>query len=94
MSRDFTLNWKPSFFERILKSTQVEVATRAAAERVKNAWQESAPYKTGDYHDGIHIETKQAAKRTVYRVESSDWKTMLLEAKGGYGARALKAGKE
>lgn len=51
----------------------------------------TAPVDTGAYRDGFRIEVHKSAHRNSYRVVGHDWKTILLESKGGYLARALKA---
>ena len=51
----------------------------------------TAPVDTGAYRDGFRIEVHKSAHRNSYRVVGHDWKTILLESKGGYLVRALKA---
>ena len=80
-----------SYFDNILRSSGVQALEKAAAERVLAAAKASAPVDTGDYKAGLRIEKAEAKHRTVYLVVGTDWKTLLIEAKLGVLARALKS---
>ncbi|MCC4250712.1 HK97 gp10 family phage protein [Microbacterium testaceum] len=88
---DVTFN--PKFFETVLRQPAVERLTDAAADRTLANAQASAPVDSGDYRDGLHIEHHEARFRRVARVVGDDKKTLLIEAKTGNLARAVKAAK-
>ena len=46
---------------------------------------------TSAYHDGIVVRERDTAHRKTFRVVGTDAKTMLIEAKTGNLARALRA---
>lgn len=82
------------FFDTILKSARVERLTRSAAERAATIARTTAPVDTGSYRDQIRVLVRESRYRRVYRVVGHDPKTLLIEAKTGNLARALKASKQ
>lgn len=80
-----------SFFDTILRSSGVESLALAAAKRVLSTAQASAPVDSEDYKSGLRIERAEGKYRTVFLVTGTDWKTLLIEAKLGVLARALKS---
>lgn len=82
------MDFNNGFFEALGRSPAVRNLVVAAAEDVAEQWRADAPEDTGAYKSGIGVRVKYQ-KRVVAEVVSADKKTMLLESKGGYGARAL-----
>ena len=80
-----------AFFDSILRSSGVESLGLAAAQRVLAQAKASAPFDSGDYQAGLRITRAEAQYRTVFLVAGTDWKTLLVEAKLGVLARALKS---
>ena len=68
----------------------VDSLLEAAAQRVLNAAQSSAPVESGDYLDSLHIETDHT-DRMVVRVVSDAPHAWVVEANTGNLARALDA---
>lgn len=90
MSKRNTLTFNEDVFESILRSAGVKSLTREAAEKALERAKATAPVATGAYRDGLLIQTLRGHTRDVYLVVGTDWKTMLVEAKTGNLARALK----
>ena len=88
------VEFTPKFFETVLRGPKVEALVDAAAGQILATAKATAPVDTGEYRDGLHIEHHDSRFRRTTRVVGSDDKTMLLESKGGYLARALKAAKQ
>ena len=88
------VEFNPRFFETVLREPKVEALVDAAAGQILATAKATAPVDTGEYRDGLHIEHHDSRFRRTTRVVGSDDKTMLLESKGGYLARALKAAKQ
>ncbi|WP_291053723.1 HK97 gp10 family phage protein [Herbiconiux sp.] len=82
------------YFDQILKTAEVEALSRESAEKALEIARQNAPVDDGDYKRGLHIEVKEAKFRKVVRVVGDDAKTLLIEAKTGNLARALKAAKK
>lgn len=85
------VNFNEKFFDEILRSAQVENLCRSKAEQALTVIRATAPVDTGAYRDGFELEVHESAHRRSFRVVGHDWKTILLESRGGYLARALKA---
>lgn len=91
-ARSMTFN--DSFFETLGKSEPVEKLITTAAGSVEQLAKSTAPVgETGNYRDRIHVEIKIARYRKVALVIAGDEKSLLIEAKTGNLARALKAAK-
>lgn len=88
------VNFNSVFFDEILKSAEVENVTMEIAESGLAIAKASAPVDSGAYRDKLHIEVKESRWRKVVRVIGTDPKTLLIEAKTGNLARALKAAKK
>jgi hypothetical protein len=86
-----TVDFNPKFFDEIMKSAKVEALTTELADEVLAVAKHTAPVDSGDYRAGLHKETRETQYRTVVRVVGDDPKTLLIEAKTGNLARALKA---
>lgn len=84
------VEFNPRFFDAILKQGGVAAFTRSRAEAVRDLAVKTAPVDTGDYRDGLKVESRESAHRRVYRVVGHDKKTMLVEAKTGNLARAVR----
>ena len=91
---DVRMDFNPGFFDSILKTPKVEQLTRDAAERALTAAKATAPVVEGDYQAGLQLERVESDYRITYRVVGRDWKTLLIEARLGILARALKAAKQ
>ncbi len=90
---DVTFN--PEFFATVLRQPGVERLTDAAGDRALANARANAPVgETEQYRDGLHIEHRESRYRRSTRVVGSDSKTLLIEAKTGNLARALKAAKQ
>lgn len=85
------VNFNDKFFDDILHSAGVESMCLSKAQQALANVRATAPVDTGAYRNGFSIEVHKSAYRNSYRVVGHDWKTILLECKGGYLARALKA---
>lgn len=68
-------------------TAEVMKLTEAAAEVVRA----TAPVDTGAYRDGIKTRLRSGRGRNVGRVELTDDKSILIEAKTGVAYRALKS---
>ena len=90
---DTKIVFNQKYFDAILRESKVEAVVDAAAEKVLAAAKASAPVDTGDYRNSLHIEHHNAKYRRSARVVGDDDKTMLIEAKSGNLARAVKAAK-
>lgn len=91
MASRVTVNFNPWYFEQLGKSAGVERLTKQAAERVLAKARATAPVASGDYKRGLRIERVTSRYRYVYRVIGDDWKTLLVEARTGNLARALRS---
>ncbi|MDR2294688.1 MAG: HK97 gp10 family phage protein [Microbacterium sp.] len=91
---DTRIEWDENFFQTAMRDPRVERLQDNAGETVQAKARASAPVDSGDYRDGIVIEHVDAEYRRVTRVVGTDEKTLLIEAKTGNLARALKAAKK
>lgn len=86
-----TVEFNQQFFDTIMRSSGVQSLQRSVAERVLAQAKATAPVGEGDYRDGLRIEVRASRYRDAFLVVGNDWKTLILESKGGYLARALKS---
>ena len=84
------LDLNQGFFDGVLRSAGVQALCAAASQRVLAAAQATAPEKSGAYKRGLRIRTVERQYRTAYLVEGTAPHTMLVEARTGNLARALK----
>lgn len=84
------VTFNDSYFDEVLNSAGVQRLCRSKAEQALAIARASAPVDTGAYRDGLAVEAKRSAHRTVYRVVGHDRKTLIVEAKTGNLVRALK----
>lgn len=89
---EVTFNQK--YLDTVMRSAPVEAFVRAKAEEVLATAQATAPVRTGAYRNGLTVAKHQAHYRDAYRVEGTDKKTLLIEAKTGNLARALQRSKK
>lgn len=90
MSKNETrLEFNRAFFNKVMRSPEIQAMQQRKAEAALAAAQASAPYDTGDYHDGLKIGKREGRSRTTYIVEGQDPKTLLIESKTGNLVRAL-----
>jgi len=96
MARSGDTSFEPNqrWFDTILRSAPVEAVVDQTAGRTQAHAKAHAPVDTADYRDGIRIEHRESRYRRVTRVVGTDEKTMIIEAKTGNLARALKATKQ
>lgn len=85
------VDFNDAFFDEILRSAQVESLCRSKAEQALAVARSSAPVDTGAYRDGLAVEVVEHAHRRSFCVVGHDPKTLLVEAKTGNLARALRA---
>lgn len=85
-----SVNFNQKFFDEILNSAGVKSLTTLAANRALAYARASAPVDTGAYRDGLQIEEVKHAHRTTCMVVGTDPKTLLVEAKTGNLAKALR----
>ena len=78
------------FFDDLLSSPPVEALVVDAAERVANIARSTAPVDSGDYRNSIKV-TKKHQKRVVGLVQATDEKAMIIEARTGNLARAVRS---
>jgi hypothetical protein len=86
-----TVTFATEYFDEIMKSAKVDALSKDLAHEALAVAQHTAPVKDGDYKRGLAVEVRPARYRRVYRVVGRDPKTLLVEAKTGNLARALKA---
>jgi hypothetical protein len=80
-----------AFFDGLMRTAGIQSLQQAAAQRVLAAAQASAPVKTGAYKRGLRITKAERKYRTAFLVEGTAPHTLLVEAKTGNLARALKS---
>lgn len=85
------VDFNESFFDDILQSSEVEALCESKAKQALAIAKAKAPFKTGDYRNGLAIEVGRSAHRKVFRVVGHSRHTLLVEAKTGNLARAIKA---
>ena len=88
------ITFNEEFFATIMRSAGIEALCRFKAEDALAISQSTAPVDTGAYRDGLSIEKVPHKYRDTYEVVGHDPKTLLIEAKTGNLARALKAVKK
>ena len=95
MARNGDTTFEPNqgWFDTILKSQKVRALTKSTGSTALAAAKASAPVETGDYQRGIIQRSHDARFRPVEQIIGTDPKTMLIEAKTGNLARAVKAAK-
>lgn len=85
------VDFNSAFFDRIMKSAGVEDLTKNTAEAALSIARHTAPVDTGDYKRHLALERYTSQYRFAWRVIGRDPKTLLIEAKTGNLARAIKA---
>lgn len=86
-----TVEFNGAFFDRIMKSAAVENITKKKADEALAIAQRAAPVDSGDYKRGLAVVRHDSRYRFSWRVIGRDAKTLLVEARTGNLARALKA---
>lgn len=86
-----TVKFDQSFFDNMMRSAGVDSMCQEIARDVMATAKMSAPADTGDYRDGIIMRRRRSGYRNTWVVEGTDWKTMIIEARTGNLARALKS---
>jgi hypothetical protein len=85
------MKFNDRYFEELGTSAGVTKLVEGKAESIANRARSTAPVDTGEYRDGIEVETKRARYRNVALVVGTDPKTLLVEAKTANLLRALRA---
>lgn len=85
------MEFNNAFFEQLGQSPAVTALVTEVTEEVAAIARESAPVETGAYKRGIQTEIfRHKQKRAVGWVEATDKKSILIEAKTGNLARAIR----
>lgn len=84
------MKFNNAFFDEILSSGPVEAEVMKATNRVAAIARSTAPVDSGDYKAGIAV-TKKHQKRVVGLVQATDTKSMIIEARTGNLARAVRS---
>lgn len=84
------MQFNDAFFDTLLTSPAVESLVMQSTEAVAAEARSTAPVDTGEYRDGIKVK-KKFQKRVVGLVRAEDPKSMIIEAKTGNLARAVRA---
>lgn len=93
-SGDTEVTFNTVYFDEILQSAEIDDLSKAAAERALVVAKAQAPVDTHAYQRRLAVERRLSRYRAAWRVVGRDKKTMLVEAKTGNLARALKAAKQ
>ncbi len=88
---DTRVEFNQKFFDQILRTSGVENLQRQAAQKVLAQAKATAPVDSGAYRRGLGIVRAERRYRVAYLVVGTDPKTLLIEAKTGNLARALKS---
>lgn len=84
------VTFNTQYFDEIMRTAEVDNLSKQAAEQGASIARHTAPVETGDYKGGIAVESRESRYRRVWMVVGRDPKTLLIEAKTGNLARALK----
>jgi hypothetical protein len=84
------MEFNDRFFKDLLVSAPVENLVMNAAEEVAAQARATAPVDTGGYRSGIVV-TKKYQERVVGLVQATDPASMIVEAKTGNLARAVRS---
>lgn len=82
------------YFDKIMRSAGIRKLSDDTADRALAIAKATAPVDSGDYRDKLMVEHHDSRYRQTARVVGTDPKTLLVEAKTGNLARALKAAKQ
>lgn len=88
---DTYVEFNQKFFDEIMRASGVQILQKQVAEKVLTQAKATAPVDSGDYKRGLRIERAERRFRVAYLVVGTDPKTLLIEAKTGNLARALKS---
>lgn len=94
MAKKVTVTFNQVYFDAIMRASRVEAMCKGAAEDALAIARSTAPVDTGAYRDELEIEKVPHRYRDTFEVVGHDKKTLLIEAKTGNLARALKAVKK
>lgn len=75
--------------DALARSSGIVNVVRQTTERLAGVIRSTAPEDKGDYRNGIHTRVK-FQRRPVGVVEATDEKSLIIEAKTGVMARAVK----
>jgi len=79
-------NWD---LDELARSPEITGAVMRETNRIATIIVDDAPVESGGFKTGIHVSTKYQ-ERSVGLVEATDPKSLLIEAKTGIMARAVK----
>jgi len=82
------VNFNHAEWAKLLKSNQTRPPMTQIAEKIASRARASAPSDSGDYRDGISVES-DTTDRAVERVVAHDRKSVFIEANTGNLKRAL-----
>lgn len=85
-----TVDFNQKYFDQILKSAGIVNLVEKKAEQAAKIARSTAPVDTGSYRDQIEVERAEFRYRTGFHIVGHDPKSLLIEAKTGNLARALK----
>lgn len=87
-SGDFVLD--SSFMNDLAHSPEVMGLCKEVAGEIADIARQTAPVESGDYRNSIHVEIAARSRRLAAEVIADDPKAMIIEARTGNLARALR----
>lgn len=83
------VDFNDAFFEKLGRSPEVTGLCLDVGNKVAGIARSTAPRKSNDYADSIHVEVVRRGRRNAVLVKASDPKALLIESTTGNLARAL-----
>lgn len=80
----------PNFIDDLAHSPAVLALCTEVADEIADIARQTAPVDSGDYRNSIHVEAAQRSDRVAAEVVADDPKAMIIEARTGNLARALR----
>lgn len=84
------IQWNQQFFDNFMKTPEVTAMVKRYADQAANAARASAPTKSYDYQRSIQVVPTQFRYRNGFQVVAYDPKALVIEARTGNLARALR----
>jgi hypothetical protein len=85
------MKFNESYIPSLAKSAPVKAAVVAVANEIAATVRATAPVDTGEYRSRVRVEVTETAYRPVAKVVVDSDHAMIVEAKHGTLARALRA---
>lgn len=85
------IDFDQRFFDTVMRSPGVKAVQLEAGQKALARARATAPIDSGDYKKGLGLKWVKRGYRDALIVEGTDPKTLLIEAKTGNLARALKS---